>query len=622
MRVLDTDNSMSAAAALSGGSQWDIAIHGNTLTTLYGGDSGQLYLRGYDLSTNSFTGDAVLATEDAGNQYKYPNIRYRNDGSLVAIYGRGNYPNIIYRKTFDGDFLAQINESVVYSLNNSLNCIDVSTNASDEILISTKWGVNGTDVFTAWLLAADGTPIINGLGVFSSSYAEYTSECALFDDGDFVIVMGTWSSLSDPDDYQVRCFYAHNYNAQNTGVVVLNTTTAGDQAYPTVEKRSDGGFVTVWEGNGFQGDTQGINARVYSGATFPGVIADDNAPVTVDEAGTSQPLQLRLGSQPTGDVVVDLGVSDATEASIDVAQITFTTADWDQPQTVTVTGVDDAIDDGDITLNVTATMNALTSDATYAAMGPKNFPVVNLDDDATFTLPLAQTFCRSDGMSGVNAIITNLGSPITSVHGTSDDQSIVDDADITVTTANSTTYGIAIAGLVDNVPGTATITLTATDGLFTYTAAFQVTTIGAVAVITQDVDMLTCSTNGTAYQWFIDGSFIPDGTAQNYAATENGNYTVMVVGTDGCTDTSAPYFFGSTGIQVAATQALWAGPLTETLPVQAPAAGELHVLDFTGREVARRSIVQGMQTIALPGLAPGAYLLVVPGVDTLRKVKP
>ncbi len=387
----------------------------------------------------------MLATENANDDYEMPNIRYKSDGSLVAIYARA-YPSRIYRKTFDGDFLAQINETMVYDAPTiSLSCIDVSTNASDEILISTKWGVNGTDVFQAWILDASGGTLMGTTGIFSSSYAYYTSECALYDNGDFVIVMGTWSSLNDTENYNVRGFYASNYNFQNSGVQVLNTTIAGVQAYPAVEKRADGGFVVVWEGNGFQGDTQGINARVWSGVSFPGVQAGTNTATVVDETGTTGVVELRLGTQPTGNVVVDLAVSDATEASSDIAQMTFTTTDWNVPQVVTVTGLDDALDDGDINLSLVATMNAATADPTYAAMGPEDFTLTNRDDDAVFTLPLPQPFCRDIGMATVNVLVTNAGVPVSGPHCHQRDQSVVDNADITVQQLNATTFAIASA---------------------------------------------------------------------------------------------------------------------------------------------------------------------------------
>lgn len=619
MRVLNTNNTMNATVPIAGSGEWDIAVRGNTLAILHGSGNAELYIRGYDLGTNNFIGPEVLATEDAGNDYGLPNIRFKNDGSMVAIYGRGNYPNRIYRKTFDTDFLAQINETLVYDQNSSLNCIDVSTNASDEILISTKWGVNGTDVYKAWVLDANGTPIVSNLGVYSCSYAYYTAECALFDNGDFVIVMGNWLSLNDTESYNVRGIYFSNYAFQSTGVVVMNTTIAGEQVYPAVEKRSDGGFVAVWQGNGFQGDTQGINARVWSGATFPGVQATSTTTMVVDETGSTQTLQLRLGTQPTSDVIVDLNVSDVTEASVDVLQMTFTNANWDQTQPIVVTGLDDVLDDGNINLNVVATINPLTVDAIYAPMDPKYFAATNLDNDAVFTMPLEQSFCRADGMVAVNVLVMNVGSAVGSPSASSNDQSVVDDVDIAVSQQSSTTFPVSISGLDNNVPGTATITVTVTDGLFDYSGSFDVTTLGTTPVIMQNGGELS-TTPGVAYQWFLDAAFIPSGTQQTYTATENGLYSVLVIDADGCYNYSADFPFNSTSMNALGATALWVGQLTEVLPLRAPVAGLLRILDATGKVVNTVRVVAGMQTIALPGLAPGAYVVLLDG-RALRVVK-
>jgi hypothetical protein len=53
-----------------------------------------------------------------------------------------------------------------------------------------------------------------------------------------------------------------------------------------------------------------------------------------------------LTSQPTADVTIALTSSDTTEGTVSPASLTFTTANWQRPQTVTVTGVDDAQVDG------------------------------------------------------------------------------------------------------------------------------------------------------------------------------------------------------------------------------------------------------------------------------------
>jgi hypothetical protein len=60
-----------------------------------------------------------------------------------------------------------------------------------------------------------------------------------------------------------------------------------------------------------------------------------------------------LKTSPIADVVIAVASSDATEGGVDAASLTFTAADWNVPQTVTVTGADDPVDDGDIAYDVT-----------------------------------------------------------------------------------------------------------------------------------------------------------------------------------------------------------------------------------------------------------------------------
>ena len=45
-------------------------------------------------------------------------------------------------------------------------------------------------------------------------------------------------------------------------------------------------------------------------------------------------------------MTIGLSSSDTTEGTVSPASLTFTTANWSSAQTVTVTGVDDAIADG------------------------------------------------------------------------------------------------------------------------------------------------------------------------------------------------------------------------------------------------------------------------------------
>ena len=74
-----------------------------------------------------------------------------------------------------------------------------------------------------------------------------------------------------------------------------------------------------------------------------------------------------LNAQPTADVTIALSSSDTTEGTVAPASLTFTTANWNVAQTVTVTGVDDALDDGDVAYTI-VTAPATSTDATYSGV--------------------------------------------------------------------------------------------------------------------------------------------------------------------------------------------------------------------------------------------------------------
>src|SRR5213078_2224030 len=79
--------------------------------------------------------------------------------------------------------------------------------------------------------------------------------------------------------------------------------------------------------------------------------------------------------------VIPVASSDPTEGTVAVANLTFTAADWNVAQTVTITGVDDAVQDGDIAYSVVLS-SATSADPIYAAIDPADVAVVNADNDA------------------------------------------------------------------------------------------------------------------------------------------------------------------------------------------------------------------------------------------------
>ena len=83
-----------------------------------------------------------------------------------------------------------------------------------------------------------------------------------------------------------------------------------------------------------------------------GITVTPTTGLTTTEAGGTATFTVVLNSQPTADVTIGLSSSDTTEGTVAPASLTFTAANWNVAQTVTVTGVDDALDDGDVAYTI------------------------------------------------------------------------------------------------------------------------------------------------------------------------------------------------------------------------------------------------------------------------------
>jgi hypothetical protein len=112
----------------------------------------------------------------------------------------------------------------------------------------------------------------------------------------------------------------------------------------------------------------------------PGLTFDGANELVTSEAGTSTSFQVRLNRKPTSSVTVPLSSSNLNEGQVSPASLTFTTDNWQTPQTVTVTGVDDAVTDGTRAYAV-VTGAFVSADPAYGGQNPPDVTVHNLDDD-------------------------------------------------------------------------------------------------------------------------------------------------------------------------------------------------------------------------------------------------
>src|SRR5438093_10589285 len=91
--------------------------------------------------------------------------------------------------------------------------------------------------------------------------------------------------------------------------------------------------------------------------------------LTTTESGGTATFTIVLDTQPIANVTIGLSSSDLTEGTVAPASVTFTAADWNVAQTITVTGVDDAVDDADIAYSI-VTAAAASAEPNYNNFDP------------------------------------------------------------------------------------------------------------------------------------------------------------------------------------------------------------------------------------------------------------
>jgi hypothetical protein len=123
------------------------------------------------------------------------------------------------------------------------------------------------------------------------------------------------------------------------------------------------------------------------------VVAADS--LVTSESGTTVTFQVKLGSPPTADVTIPLSSDRPTEGSVSPASLVFTTTNWDQPQTVTIKGVDDQVSYGPQPYNI-LTGAATSSDPRYDGLDADDVAVTNLDDDAGLVLVGAESIVTTE----------------------------------------------------------------------------------------------------------------------------------------------------------------------------------------------------------------------------------
>ncbi len=112
-------------------------------------------------------------------------------------------------------------------------------------------------------------------------------------------------------------------------------------------------------------DTAGVSVTETGGTT------------EVTEGSTSDTYSVVLTSQPLADVTI--AINEDAQANVDVHSLTFTSINWNVPQTVTVSAIDDEVVEGNHA--GTLTMSIATTDTNYDGLTINSLTVSLIDND-------------------------------------------------------------------------------------------------------------------------------------------------------------------------------------------------------------------------------------------------
>ncbi|MBI1314162.1 hypothetical protein GC176_22945 [bacterium] len=202
---------------------------------------------------------------------------------------------------------------------------------------------------------------------------------------DVVLDVSSSDTTETSVDKPMLTFTSSNWNISQTvtvtGVddVIVDGTRLSTITVAVNAALSDNGFDSALPTNlafsTTDNDVAGFTVTESSGTT------------SVGESGTTDTFTVVLNAQPLSDVVFTVGGSNSDEATVNVSTLTFTPGNWDQPQTVTVTGVDDDTVDGTVMSTVTVAVNDAASAIAFRNLPDATVTVSTIDDDtAGFTI--------------------------------------------------------------------------------------------------------------------------------------------------------------------------------------------------------------------------------------------
>jgi trimeric autotransporter adhesin len=183
-------------------------------------------------------------------------------------------------------------------------------------------------------------------------------------------VLKVVSTLKDPDGAGTAKVQWLRDGSSISGATSSSYTLDSSDVGKSISAR-----LSYTDGGGFTESK--TTSAVIPASLNPGVSIIGTDKVTGEDGNTAV-FSVKLDKAPIDPVTVRFAISDTTEAKLSTASLTFTASNWSTAQSLTVTGLDDYDNDGNVAYNLTATV--LTDDLSYKRVTVNSIDLTNNND--------------------------------------------------------------------------------------------------------------------------------------------------------------------------------------------------------------------------------------------------
>ena len=275
--------------------------------------------------------------------------------------------------------------------------------------------------------------------------------------------------------------------------------------------------VTTLLASGIRAEAQNVTSISDSNEIF--VIGGNAA--TVSEDGSTDSFAIRLTYAPAAGVTVTFAPVDASAIGVFPSVLTFSTANWQAGQTVTVSAIDDELGEGETTTQLGHTLSS--SDNDLVVRPP--FDVTVRDDDFGFVVAYtASTVAEGDAASTASFSVRLASTPIDAVT-----LSLTPDAQLTLSPAGPLIFSTADASIVQTVEMRA-VDDTDGEGVLDSTVSFAFDTTDSIYVqaVAPEAIVVTIEDNDVGAATVLLNAVVDEGSTGSLSVSLVGSPSQLV----------------------------------------------------------------------------------------------